>query len=208
MKIKYPRTYHLPMSLGTTSDDKMHRDLSNFLGKDCLITKKMDGENTTLYSWDMHARSTTYAPHPSRDWLRSEHAKVGYKIPENWRVCGENLFAKHSIQYADLESYFYIFSVWTDENVCLPWDETITWADHLGFPVVDTIYRGIISEEVISETIASLDTDVCEGFVIRPTDGFHYDDFTNVVGKWVRKGHVQTDKHWMHSEIVKNSLKE
>ena len=54
---KYPRTFHLPFSKGSTSDDKFLKDYSNFENKDIIVTLKMDGENTTMYNDHIHARS-------------------------------------------------------------------------------------------------------------------------------------------------------
>jgi len=34
------------------------------------------------------------------------------------------------------------------------------------------------------------------------------DEFKKSVVKWVRKGHVQTDEHWMNSAIIPNGLKD
>jgi len=42
MKIKYPRTYHLPDSPGRTSDDKVIQDISPFLNQLHVVTEKMD----------------------------------------------------------------------------------------------------------------------------------------------------------------------
>lgn len=46
---KYPRTYHLPWSLGKTDDDKTLKTTEIFKNKKVVVTLKMDGENTTLY---------------------------------------------------------------------------------------------------------------------------------------------------------------
>ena len=54
---KYPRTPHLPWSPGKTNDDKVLKDTSHFLGKEIVMSLKMDGEATTLYNNHMHARS-------------------------------------------------------------------------------------------------------------------------------------------------------
>lgn len=43
--VKYPRTYHLPFSPGTTKDDRVLKDYSNFFGKEVVVLTKMDGEN-------------------------------------------------------------------------------------------------------------------------------------------------------------------
>lgn len=44
-RYKYPRTYHLSSSPGKTSDDKVISDMSEFEGKEVVVTEKMDGEN-------------------------------------------------------------------------------------------------------------------------------------------------------------------
>lgn len=99
MKFKYPKTLHLPFSPGSTSDDKMlsYTDFeNNFHKRFLLVTEKMDGENTTLGRDYTHARSLDSRHHPSRDWVKRFHSDISHNIPEDWRICGENLFAKHN----------------------------------------------------------------------------------------------------------------
>jgi hypothetical protein len=95
--VKYPRTLHLPWSPGATSDDRIHTNLSGFEGEEVVITEKMDGENTSLYRDYYHARSLDSNSHPSQSWARQFHAQISWNIPEGWRVCAENLYARHSI---------------------------------------------------------------------------------------------------------------
>ncbi|WP_181004126.1 hypothetical protein [Bacillus thuringiensis] len=45
-----------------------------------------------------------------------------------------------------------------------------------------------------------------EGYVLRLTDAFHYNDFSKSVGKFVRKDHVQTNQHWMTQAVIQNKL--
>lgn len=206
MKVKYPRTYHLPFSLGVTSDDKMLKNTSCFEGMDVVITEKMDGENTTIYSDAFHARSLDSRNHPSRNWIAKIQGEIGYKIPKNWRICGENLYAKHSISYNNLPSYFLAFSIWDENNICLDWDSTVEFLNELEIHHPTVLYRGVYSEENVKKIIKSLDLDVQEGFVVRLAKSFKYDDFSKSVAKFVRKGHVQTDEHWMHKEIIKNEV--
>lgn len=66
---KYPRTLHLPWSLGSTSDDKFMSNVEHFNGKRIIITEKMDGENTNMYSDKIHARSIDSNHHDSRNWV-------------------------------------------------------------------------------------------------------------------------------------------
>lgn len=207
MRTKYPRTFHVPFSPGATSDDKLLRSLEHFVGREVVVTVKMDGENTTLYHDGYHARSIDSRHHPSRDWLARFHAECGYNIPVGWRVCGENLYARHSIAYTDLPSYFLGFSVWNEENRALSWDDTQEVFALLGIESVPVLYRGMFDEAQLHRLVAQLDLSKDEGFVLRLADSFHYDEFAQSVAKWVRPAHVQTGEHWMHSTIVPNGLK-
>ncbi|GAA0853286.1 hypothetical protein GCM10008915_73720 [Bifidobacterium pullorum subsp. gallinarum] len=72
---------------------------------------------------------------------------IKYRIPEGYRICGENAYAKHSLLYSALPSYFLLFSVWNEHNVYLSWDETEDWADRLGLAAVPVLYKGIWNED-------------------------------------------------------------
>lgn len=205
MKVKYPRTYHLQWSPGKTSDDKTQYDLSSFEGKEIIITEKMDGENSTLSRDYIHARSLDSRDHPSRHWLKGLWGRIRFDIPDGWRICGENLYAKHSIYYDSLPTYFMVFSIWNEKNICLSVDETLDWCELLGLDFVPILYRGIFDLDFIKEF--KVDTSTKEGFVIRVTGEFPYSEFNKNVVKWVRKGHISDDKkHWMSTKIIPNKL--
>lgn len=205
--VKYPRTYHLPWSPGVTKDDRIMEGLDNFKEGPVVVTVKMDGENSTLYKDYLHARSLNYEPHPSRGSLKALHASIAHDIPQGWRVCGENLYAKHSIAYSRLESHFQVFSIWDDRNVCLSWEETLEWASLLGLATVPTLYVGPWNEAHIRSLARSEhDGDPCEGYVVRVAKRFAYGQFKTHVGKYVRADHVQTQGHWMRSMIEVNGL--
>lgn len=205
---KYPRTYHFPWSPGTTKDDRIIDDLSIFDGKEVVVSVKMDGENSSLYNNYYHARSTGIPSHPSQNWLKNFHANMCYNIPENWRVCCENLFAEHTIHYKGLESYTYMFSIWNERNECLSWDETVEWSQLLEIPMVPVLYRGEYDEKVIRKLYTpTFDGNDCEGYVMRITDSFPYQSFRYSVAKYVRKDHVGKSHHWRNKPVVPNELK-
>ena len=207
MYTKYPRTYHLPWSLGRSSDDKVLQDISHFIGKRVVCTVKMDGENTTLYSNGYtHARSIDSRGGVDRDWVKTMWANIAHNLPPNWRVCGENLWAKHSIYYENLSSYFMAFSVWDDNNFCLAWGDTLEYLNLLGLVHTKVIYDDIWDETKIRNLHETLDLTKDEGFVIRLAEKFHYDNFTHSVAKFVRQSHIQTSTHWRHTVIVPNKL--
>ena len=205
--VKYPRTFHLPWSEGRTSDDKVLLTDDIFVGKQVVVTEKMDGENTTMYSDNIHARSLDSRNHSSRNWIKSFWGGIKHDIPANWRICGENVYAQHAIAYDSLESYFYGFSIW-DDNQCMSWDDTVAYFTMLDIPSVPVLYSGIYDRDIIMNLWNGTDQNKHEGYVIRTANGFDYDDFAQCVAKYVRKGHVADgDEHWMHREIVPNVLK-
>lgn len=208
MRIKYPRTFHLPWSLGRTCDDKVLQSIEHLLDLPYVVSLKKDGECTSLYSDGFHARSLDSRHHPSRDWLKRFHAGIAHNIPAGWRVCGENVYARHSIAYTDLPSYFLGFSIWDDQNMCLGWDDTLEWFELIGITPVEELWRGHFNEPQLRRLAKRLDLGKEEGYVVRPQGAFHYDDFGQRVAKFVRKSHVQTDAHWMHQAVVPNQLAE
>jgi hypothetical protein len=194
----------LPWSPKADEDDLRLTDFSELLGKEVIVTEKLDGENTTLYREGLHARSLMSGAHPSRTWVGGLHGRIGALLPERWRVCGENMFAKHSLTYDDLASYYYVFSVWNEHDHCLNWDETKEWAALLELPTPPELYRGVFDEDRIRDL--KVDTQRQEGFVLRSVEGFPFDAFARRVCKWVRPAHVQTSKHWMFETLVPNRL--
>jgi hypothetical protein len=189
-----------------TNDDKLIKSYEMLEGRECIATEKMDGENTTIGTDYSHARSIDSRNHVSREWIKRFQSEIGYKIPVGWRVCGENLYAKHSLGYSNLLSYFYGFSIWDDRNVALGWDETLQWFEELGITPVREMYRGTFSIEKMIELAKSVDTNVQEGFVVRVTDEVPYDLYNLLVAKWVRSCHVTTEQHWMHMAMSVNGL--
>ncbi len=213
---KYPRTYHYPWSLGTTSDDRILSDVDHFIGKEIIISEKLDGENTSMYSDHIHARSLDSQHHPSRTWIKSLHGEICHNIPKNWRICGENVYAKHSIFYSNLEAHFYVFGIYDDNNICLSWDETVDYSKILGLHTIPILYRGPWDVQKVMNCWTGISTaspdDLQEGYVGRVAEAFPYDDQDNGISskftaKYVRKGHVQTTSHWMQQEVIPNLLR-
>lgn len=205
-QVKYPRTHHLPWSPGVTEDDRVVKDLSAFEGRRVIVTRKMDGENTTMYNDYIHARSVDSGGHVSRNWVKNFWSSISADIPKGWRLCGENLFAKHSLYYKDLPSYFMAFSLWNERNVCMDWDATQQWFELLNVRSVPVLYDGVFDAKKIQALYSDADWNEHEGYVLRLADAFAYSEFRKSVAKFVRQGHVQTVKHWMHGQPVEKNL--
>ena len=81
------------------------------------------------------------------------------------------------------------------------------WFEMLDIVSVPVLYEGIFNEDVVKKIAKETVARGGEGIVVRLADSFTYEDFSKSVAKFVRKNHVQTDKHWSTSEIKKNNLK-
>lgn len=171
-----------------------------------IVTKKMDGENTTMSGKGTHARSLDSVGGIDRAYVKSIWAKIAHDIPPDWRICGENLWAKHSIAYTDLQSFFLAFSVWDETNTCISWDDTLDYLAMLGLHHVPVMHDMIWDDKFMANIHKSLDLTRDEGFVIRLADKFHYNDFSTSVVKYVRSGHVITGSHWRTTEFIPNKL--
>jgi hypothetical protein len=220
-RTKYPRTPHLGWSPGSDEDDiAIERGAALFSCSDVVVTLKMDGENTTVYpDGTCHARSVDSISHPSRTWMRAQAANLGAQLPDRWRLCGENLYAVHSIRYDDLSPWFYVFSIWdgtraggstgyadlTDGGIALDWDTTCEWAELLGTPTVPVIYRGPFDAKVITAAFEPHRAHH-EGYVVRDAGEIRADEFNQRAAKWVRAQHVQTDEHWLDKAVEVNGL--
>lgn len=198
MIIKYPRTYHLPQSEGRTSDDKVLKSDESFLGHEVVVTEKMDGENTSLYRDYFHARSLNGRSHPSQNWVKGFWKQFAYQMHEGERICGENMYAVHSLPYRNLTSYFLGFSLW-DNEYCLDWDSTVKRFGELGIEPVPVLFQGLYKGQIFD-----FDSLTQEGYCVRLADGFHLSDFSQSTAKYVRKDHVRSNKHWSTSQIVVN----
>lgn len=129
-----------------------------------------------------------------------------YNIPKDYRICGEYLYAEHSIHYEELETYFMVFSVWNGD-FCLSWEDTKKFCEELNLKIVPILYEGVYDTNITKKIAEEVVNRGGEGIVVRVIDSFSYNDFSNSIAKYVRKNHLQTSDNWNFTEIKKNSLK-
>jgi len=213
--IKYPRTFHLPYSLSKTDDDKTLESDKHFKQMDeVVVTIKMDGENTTVYpNGYIHARSLDGNGKPWQKEVKALVSEWYWRIPEGWRVCGENLQAKHSIGYTfkNRKDLFQVFGIYGEDNRCLSWACVEDFCKTFDIKHVPVIYKGKYDKDKILDAFnvyCKLKApEEVEGFVVRNADKFPYSEFSKNVGKYVRANHIQTDdhwtEHWMNNKIEK-----
>lgn len=201
---KYNRTYHLPWSPGSTNDDRISNSVDSLIGKQIVITEKLDGENCGMTDPGVYARShAAFTVSPWSREVRSLHKlKVENQLGNGVYLFGENMEGIHSIEYTNLTSYFYIFGI-RDNNIWIPWEKVEEYSYLLDIPTVPVLFKGVVnSEKELKELTEKLATEpsklggLREGLVVRNSGIFHDDYFADNVMKWVRKDHVQTDEHW------------
>jgi len=232
---KMPSMKHLPWSQEEARQQKWLSESEaeeifteeNFINE-IVITEKMDGANACLTSEKVYARSHSGEPHREEwDYLKKKHREeLMHKIPEDFAIFGEYLYARHSIEYEDLPSYFLVFGVLYNGE-WLPWYEVRAIADEIGLPTVPVIdkfritdleefleigddfrkYRSIVDKMPEGESEYG---DTREGYVIRNAEGFPLKELTENMAKCVRENHVQTEElHWRKGgETPKNELKQ
>lgn len=198
---KYPRTYHFPFSEGAINDDRIQAHWQQLLNGEVVVSEKLDGENTCIKSDGVYARS--HGAVNRNPWARpiwEIWERVGRSLGDV-HVFGENLYAIHSIKYARLPHYFFVFGVRIGTE-WLSWDETVEYAQLLDLPMVPVLARGQLDAATLQQLIQAQQASgshfggTSEGVVCRTAGAFHNDDFPNAVLKFVRKNHVQTDEHW------------
>lgn len=206
---KYPSTPHWPWSETVHRDDSYHSNPEFFVGRDVVITEKLDGGNTCLWQGEVYARSTTQPSHAG--WMamvRKHHAWKTLGEDPRRVFYGEDLFGVHSIEYEAMpeSQTFRLFAVrWVDgdHDVFLHWGSVAADSLNIDVPMVPVLFRGTFNSvdditkwfrEHLSKP-SSLG-DEREGFVMRVAEGFPTADFALNVTKYVRPNHVQTDEHW------------
>jgi len=174
------------------------------------------------------ARNGSSATQEQFDLAKKIHAEIQHKIPKHIMISGEWLYAYHSIHYSDtcgneehdhappVRNYFEVFGVYDHRHdIWLSWDEVEEWADRLGFPTVPVAEKNITFKNKqeawgrIQEIGEKQVEQGQEGIVVRPRYPYHFGQFTEKVGKYVREGHVKTgEHHWRKGgETETNDLK-
>lgn len=211
---KYPRTPHLPWSLGKSNDDRVIASLDVILKTPCVITEKLDGSNVCLTSQNVYARSHLGSPkHSSFDMLKQQHATIKHLIPNNESWYGEWTYAVHSITYNKLP-FLNIFAI-KDENsnTWKSWNYVMDQSMKAGLFYVPVIsfWNGGTEKELkditfdLGQNYPSVYGPTREGVVIKVLNEFNDKDFGFNIAKWVRKDHVQTDDHWSNKSIIRQN---
>lgn len=219
MSSKYPRTPHLPGSPGGTKDDRRLADVSHLLGRELVVTEKLDGSNLCMTREAVYARSHSGPPnHPSFDAAKALHAQIALGIDHHLSVFGEWCWAVHSIRYAGVPNPpFFVFGVRDDlSGRWWAWDDVLVQAEILGLHVPPYAVRSGVRRFTKAQDLERFAGDVLpscqgrsvfggdmEGLVLRVVD--EYDDPALSTAKYVRAGHV-AGEHWTAKAVERQPL--
>jgi RNA ligase len=196
---RYPRTFHLPDSPGACDGDDVQHDLS-WLDGELVVTEKLDGGSLTFTRDTVYARSVDSGTRPWDRPAKALWAMTAYRIPDDWRVCGESMWARRSIAYSDLPGVFIVFGIWDETDTLLGWDDTVDWARRLELPVVPVLYRGGSLSEARAAWASQREAESSEGFVVRSAGRIPAAELPFKVLKWVRPNHVSTEPAQRHRD--------
>ena len=206
---KYPSTPHWPWSEKVHRDDSYHENPEFFLGRQIVVTEKLDGGNTCLHEGEVYARSTSVpAVHGSFAMVKTYHSwKTTQSEFEGFAFYGEEMYGVHTLEYDPMrrEETYRLFAVLNlEQNLFLSWDSVEEYAEMLGVKTVPVVYSGTFENvaEVneffqIERRKPSLIGGEKEGFVMRDALCFPSPMFSTCACKYVRPNHVQTDEHWL-----------
>ena len=193
----YPKTPYFSFSSNFDNDDIVSKNLENFLGKQLVITEKIDGSNIKL-EWNGRCYETfTRGGNPTKGHFFSYLKRLIYTLPpieKNYSIFCEYVAFAHNIDYKEIPNILYIISVFDKSTQqFLSWDDTRNISNYLGLPTVPELFIGIINStdelkgiclsfQGKSEISPSASK---EGVVVRLYNSFHIKDFPISVAKCV-----------------------
>jgi hypothetical protein len=155
------------------------------------------------------------------EWMHEKHSiHYGCDCADHCEDQGPPLDTLARGRYADQrQAYFFVFGVYnTGYDLWLSWPSTVRIAESLGFPTSPVIKQSDREDEPLYTNEGQFYHDVNglaesvvseggEGIVVRRKYPFHYDQFSDSVGKYVRRNHVKTgEKHWRSQDHPVNNI--
>jgi hypothetical protein len=209
---KYPNIPHIPGSQLASGD--MLSD--NYPIGEFYVYEKLDGASLgiskTSKGYRLQNRGA-YLEHkrPHPQWEAAKNwVYMNYEVLDRFfegfprgTLFGEWLYAKHSIWYPALESYFIGYDVWTGNEFLpdsLTIQEIITTVGLVPSPIITATNN--IAEFLASYTHKPIyDSNEYEGFIFRSVKNHA------IVHKWVRPGFLAgSEDGWFGAPLVKNAL--
>ena len=144
----YPSTPHLPFSPGVQAEDITLDDCPWLVGREVVVTEKLDGGNCCLWRGSVYAR--THSHEATLPWFASIKAlypSFAASVDDDLMLFGENMSAVHSVEYDGLGAHFYLFGVRrASSGEWFAWDEVAALAHALDLPHAPVWWRGTLTD--------------------------------------------------------------
>ena len=211
MIIKYPRIYRIPLDNTSFKKTLTIEEAKELLDGTIILEEKIDGGIIGLTNKHAQGRGseirlgeTGKAFKYFNSWRTQNQFKID-KIPDNFIIYGEWMYAKHNICYDSLTDFFIAFDVYDIENKkFLGYDEKAKVINNCGFEMVPLLFIGEIKNakdilEFIKISHFS-STETMEGIVIK-----NYPK--QLFGKYVRREFTDDlDEYWLKKPLQVNKL--
>ena len=145
------------------------------------------------------------------NWI-SQHPGIFQFLTPDLVLFGEWLYAKHSIHYTELPSYFMAFDIYNKkEDKFLSVAERDLLLKDTGIPTVRQIDHGNFTIEKLKELLnqkSSFYDGPIEGIYLRIDDDKYLKQRAKVVRHdFLEKGEDNEVEHWSKKQLVKNTVK-
>lgn len=181
---KFPRILHSPISLGTTSDDRIFSDenyLRSFEEEEVILTEKLDGQNNSFNKYGVYARSHAAPTELPWDKVMVQFWESIKNDLGDIELFGESMFAIHSIEYKKLENYLYLFGV-RQNGIWLSWEEVQFWAKAFDLPTVPQIPIKTSLKQIRNLSKSLNDNTILNAWLGNNL-GMSWVDYTNTAGQ-------------------------
>lgn len=184
---------YLPGFLRKTDEDNLRSNvgaLAELTGKEVYITKKVDGSSGTFFlngvDFGVCSRKLQIVENDSNTfWKIAKH----YNLESGLRANGANIAIQGEVYGENIQDnklgmkgfHLGVFDVWDiDKSAYLGYDDLVKYCQLLGVPMVEVIYKGILTQSLaelieLSNVQTYANGKFCEGIVIRPTQTTYSD---------------------------------
>lgn len=191
------------------------KECKQLLNGKVIITEKMDGANVGIIRY----RDTFHLQKRGSLVGDSEHAQFNFfkawsynnydkimQIPKGTVLYGELMYAKHTIFYDRLPSYFLAFA-WLNKgnNKYYKWEEMKNLCDNIGLHTVPLIHQGYVDRMELFDMIpkvSSYGSMMAEGIVV-------WNHKKGMRGKVVRpefQKSMDDEGYWMRRPVTQNEV--
>jgi len=189
-------------SANIQNGDRILENIDNLINKEVITTEKVDGGNTCIHQGQVYARSANEpTKHASFDFIKTNYLWRFNAFEDLIFYC-ENMYAIHSIEYSNLQSYLYILGI-RYEDTWLSWVDTVDISNYISIPAVPFISQKVFRSKqdlysyVLEELYKpSLLGGMREGVVIRNASEFNYEHFDINVAKAVSNKFINVNQDW------------